>query len=298
LSGTRGERVSCPITTNHGTLQQSGRLFRSDEPTQRTLLVLIHGNSYDSSYWDAGTVNGENYSFTDYANSHGFDALAVDLMGVGSSDSPGGDLVRLDMACEGVARLSARAREVDAFEDGEPRRIVLVGHSLGMIVALRTQASRAVADAVVGQATGFFSDAGPAPLAPEVRARALAKEQVLLPGAERARLFYYAPSTDPSVVLHDNAELRRTMPRRLWLDALHARSHPEDIGLEALSVPVLVQLGEHDLVAPGRVVDTERRGWPAELELGFEVLADIGHCFNLHRTRTVGWRSVIDFASR
>lgn len=59
------------------------------------LLLLVHGNSYSSTYWSAfrepsviAGLSYENYSWPDFAAHRGFHVLSIDRLGGGQSDTP------------------------------------------------------------------------------------------------------------------------------------------------------------------------------------------------------------------
>ncbi|RYE38279.1 MAG: hypothetical protein EOP24_47370 [Hyphomicrobiales bacterium] len=81
----KAQRFAFPVEID-GALGNSfaGYFYPSGGDRRGILQVLIHGNSYDHRYWDAGIIKGRDYSYVRYMTAQGFDLLAVDLPGVGA----------------------------------------------------------------------------------------------------------------------------------------------------------------------------------------------------------------------
>lgn len=257
--------------------------------------VLIHGNTYDHRYWDAGVINGQNYSYCNYMAERGYDILAIDLPGSGQSSKPHGDSVDLESVSTAIDKAVESMRGHDGPLRGAAGKVALVGHSLGAVVAVDIQTRSQCADFVVVTGTGFGPTGGTATFGPGVREEAMRNDYIALPPSERARVFYHPPTADPEVVQFDNRILRGQMPRRLWMDALAARQRNSVSGVPDLECPVYVQLGEFDPVLPGSLAGAERLAYGADAEVAVSRLEDIGHCFNLHRNREIGWHEIDRF---
>jgi pimeloyl-ACP methyl ester carboxylesterase len=103
--------------------------------TAGTLLVLVHGITYDRNYWDIPDPTGhtDRYSFVAAALKAKFSTLSVDRIGAGSSSHPLSALVTIDSNAYTVHQL------IQAVRSGGIRRtggrlfdtVVLVGHSYG-----------------------------------------------------------------------------------------------------------------------------------------------------------------------
>jgi pimeloyl-ACP methyl ester carboxylesterase len=96
----------------------------------RPCLVFLHGAQQDHSVW---TLQSR------YLAHHGFGVLALDLPGHGRSDGP-----VLDSVEEMGARIAQALREL------ELQRLVLIGHSMGSLIAL--EVARQLTERVVGVA--------------------------------------------------------------------------------------------------------------------------------------------------
>lgn len=185
----------------------------------RAVQVLVHGITYDSSYWnlpDPRRTGGEKYSWEAAATKAGYATVAVDRIGSGASSRP--PSLRVDMGANvraiedvvralrsghiAVPRLRSKGVKPHAF-----RRIVLVGHSGGSVVSSVVASRYRSVDALImtgashhlrqiNTALSVGTSLTPAALDPR-----FAKETIpdlgyltLIPG--RYRSLYYAPSTD------------------------------------------------------------------------------------------------------
>src|SRR5258706_486707 len=100
-----------------------------------TLLVLVHGITYDRNYWDFPDPTGHThrYSFVPAALKAKYSTLSIRRIGAGSSSHPLSALVTIDSNAYTVHQL------IQAVRSGGIRRtggrlfdtVVLVGHSYG-----------------------------------------------------------------------------------------------------------------------------------------------------------------------
>lgn len=255
------------------------------------LQVLIHGNSYDHRYWDAGSVGGLDYSYIDHMVGRGYDVLAVDLPGTHPDRRPSADGIGFEHLGKAVSRATTSARD----EIDDRTQVALIGHSLGTILAIYTQAWWPVAQAVVGTGVGFSSSLHPSPYGSGVREKLLLEPYAEWPAGLRRRSFYYEPNADPAMIEYDEAVLKTALPRRVWADSIAIRNDPERGGLSRVTCPVLIQLGEFDPVLRGEFAESERAFWPSGRLVKVEQLDGVGHCFNLHRHPQHGWDRIDDF---
>lgn len=111
------------------------------------LLVALHGGTYTSAYF--AVAGGEQGSFLDVATRNGFDVLTVDRPGYGQSDplpESENTFVRQAELLDGAIS--------QALGDATDRAVVLVGHSIGGMIALEI-AARTPAWLVGVTATGM-----------------------------------------------------------------------------------------------------------------------------------------------
>lgn len=112
----------------------------------KVLQVLVHGGSYDHTYWNFPGFN-KRYSYSDYMNRAGYATLAIDQLGVGKSTHPPSTEVTYSASTKAVAQVVA---SVKAGSLGKSySQVVLVGHSIGSLLSLGAQASYGSADGVL-----------------------------------------------------------------------------------------------------------------------------------------------------
>lgn len=105
-----------------------------------TLQILVHGASYNKTYWSGLKVppdsfNGTTYSWVDYATSQGYHTLSIDRLCNGNSSHPdGADICQAPTQAAVIHDLVQRARNGSVSPASSSPRftsIVYVGHSLG-----------------------------------------------------------------------------------------------------------------------------------------------------------------------
>ena len=67
------QKLEFPVEIDGATDSKFAGYFYPARGERRGVLqVLVHGVSYDHRYWDAGTVNGQDYSYARYMAAQGF----------------------------------------------------------------------------------------------------------------------------------------------------------------------------------------------------------------------------------
>lgn len=99
----------------------------------RSLQILVHGHTYNRSYWDA-PYEPDTYSYVRHANEAGYATLAVDRLGDGESWRPVSALTTYDNQVDTVHAFVVAARE-GAFGHAFDT-ITLVGHSYGSVTIM------------------------------------------------------------------------------------------------------------------------------------------------------------------
>ncbi|MCH6470745.1 alpha/beta hydrolase [Sinomonas terrae] len=259
----------------------------------RVLQVLVHGVSYDHRYWNADTINGEDYSYAAYMTAQGFDILAIDLPGVGASDKPNGHDISLHAVGSAISGMVALLKEHDAIPGFTFDHVSLIGHSMGASISVYSQARWPSADSVVVTATGFYPGRPKSAWAPGAREKLLSDPYPIVQPEARLK-FYYRPQADPEVISYDNDLLRCPTPSGLWADCIPLQDDP-NAGFAELKCPVLIQLGEHDPILPAKFAEDERSLYSSSSRVSMEPLADIGHSFNLHLNREKSWEGISQF---
>jgi pimeloyl-ACP methyl ester carboxylesterase len=233
--------------------------------------LLIHGATYNHSYWDFGTVDGIRYSYARRVAAAGDATFAVDQLGAGQSSKPP------SAALTNLAEAYVDHRIVQGLRDGSLTgsrfaTVIVVGHSLGSLTVWQEAIAFHDVDGVVitGMAHHFtlagqqdsaadFHPAGSDPkFASEPWAVADPGYVTTVPGT-RAGFFYDARYADPRVIAADDNEIPFTSEtfRSERGKDVASRGASDGVALiystatRAIGVPVLVVLGSEDAVVCG-----------------------------------------------
>jgi pimeloyl-ACP methyl ester carboxylesterase len=280
------ERREFPVRLSDGqTYTVVGYLYYQGSLKNRPVQILTHGITYNHGYWDLPEINGEEYSYARYMARQHYAVLALDLPGAGESDKPDGDFVNL---AESASALHQVARQLRAnAEKNTFETLVYVGHSNGALISTVAQAQYGDAQALV--MTGWLNTAHEVPVDPNVLLGFLEQgPYIRFPGEMRGALFYDATHADPAVIAYDN-QTADAVTRGQYLDLLTALGSPESIPVGGIRVPLLVQLGENDLVASAAYAANEAKAYPHSPFVWVDTLPNTGHVVNGHTTRMRSW---------
>jgi len=288
LYRTQSQVMACLIQVNMG---------------RKPVQTLIPGLTYNHRYWDGPTINNRNYSYARFMANNGFVVLALDLLGSGKSSVPDGDVLTLTESSFTIAQVlfslqSGRNQLGRSFG-----KVIVVGHSLGAILSVYTLGRFPhAADALVVTAWAF---APHVVLMPDIVLAALEKPYIQLPPEIRTQAFFFPSKTDPRVIRFDNRVLADQTPRGIFSQGLPllqamARGNADDVEFikvfsrsNQIRVPVLIQLGEFDVLAPASLADQEAGFYPRAPKVKVQTLNNIGHSFNLHVNRLKSWKRVV-----
>jgi pimeloyl-ACP methyl ester carboxylesterase len=295
------DRLEFPVTLPDGSHQTIvGYLYYQGSYRNRPLQVLVHGATYNHSYWDFPSVNGEAYSYARYMASaeRKYAVLAVDQLAAGESSHPPDGLgITLLETATALKQVIDRMRSGDNPLGYGFSRIVLVGHSAGSVNATFVQAQWHSADALVLTAarhtTSLPFSPGVAAVLPFVPLLA-SLPYFQLPPDLRAELFYYGPGADPAVVAADNATADFWTGGQVlstFAAFLYPVAAPEIDGVSHVSGPVLIQLGEFDALFPAGDASAEAALWSSTTPT-IQAIAGVGHDFNLHSNRAQSWAGI------
>lgn len=264
-----------------------------------TVQLLIHGATYNHSYWDFGTIDGISYSYARDLAAAGFPTFAVDEIGAGqSSHPPSSDLtvqVEAYVAHEIVQDLLHGAIGGTTFG-----KVLEVAHSVGSITAWVEAATyHDVAGAIITGAahdTTVFSgtavaDTYPAIDDPKFADSALDPGYLTTQPGTRGTLFYNSADSDPNAVALDEAT-KDVIAATMFATALPLA---ESTLTQQIDVPVLVMLGGDDKLncgletdgaayscSSGQEVASEEAPWYSEAaQLRACVIPESGHDINL-----------------
>ena len=272
-----------------------GRLCTKTPLPGRTVQVLLHGGSYNHTYWD-WPYRPETYSYVGAATSAGYATLDLDRLGYGYSDHPNPALITYDSDAW-VAHQVIRDLRTGAL--GLPfRKVVLVGHSYGSIAALIEAGRYRDVDGLIlsglshypnfVKAASILASFYPVELDPKFRGKDYPPGYTTSLSGTRGADFYYPPGSDPKVVA---------------LDEKHKDVIPvgEDLTIpeflnpwfsKRVVVPVLDVIGDFDNAfcggprcsAPGSAVHGEGAYYPSAPCFKLYFQPDSGHDNNLHRS--------------
>lgn len=268
-----------------------------------TLQVTISGATYNHKYWDAPSINNADYSYARYMVGQCYSVLTLDRLGTGESSKPAGDFINLAREADSIAQIVSSLRTNRNPIHRKFKRIVLVGHSFGSMLAVYTLGEYGnVADALV--ATAWVHVPGTVPLTPEYVGQLLQSEHIPVAPEVRSLLFYYPNAADPAVIANDNATLSDTLPRGYFLDGINiftARAVGDIAQIKVLSkvdqvnVPTFVQLGDFDVLFPSSIAATEASFYSNAPSVTVDNLTNIGHGFNLHTNHQEGWQHILSW---
>jgi pimeloyl-ACP methyl ester carboxylesterase len=284
------ERREFPVTLSDGhTYTVVGYLYYQGSLKHRPVQILTHGITYNHTYWDLPELNGQEYSYARYMARRHYAVLALDLPGAGESDKPHGDFINLAESVSALHQVATRLRataEKNTFET-----LIYVGHSNGALISNIAQALYGDAQAVVN--TGWLNTFHTLPVGAELILPLLEQGPYIhIPGEMRGGLFYDAAHADPAVIAYDNEVLSDAVTRGQFLDLLTMLAMPDLIPAEDIRVPVMVQLGDNDLVAPAAFAQNEALEYPRAPSVWVDSLTDTGHVFNGHLGKEVGWSHI------
>lgn len=173
----------------------------------RNVDVLVHGASYNRTYWDY-PLNYPNYSYVERTLQQGRATFAYDRLGAGDSSRPLSLLATVDADAYILHQVIVWLRD----HSGDFSKVNVIGHSFGSIVAIKNEASRHDADRLI--LTGLLHAAGTGlTLFPQYTTSAALDPQFAGQGydpgylttAPGGREIFYGATADPAVVAYDEA---------------------------------------------------------------------------------------------
>jgi pimeloyl-ACP methyl ester carboxylesterase len=315
-SGAQCRDYYFPVTitaAERTTYRVFGRLCARGSPEGRTIQVLLHGGTYNHTYWD-WPLDPARYSYVEAATNAGFATLALDRLGYGHSDHPPSWMIDYDVNAWIVHQV---VRQLRAGALGSPfERVMLVGHSVGGFTTF-TAAGRYPDDVdgiIVSGASHVLNWPGIMPAAaafhPVEQDPKYEDGQSVPHGAgylttrpgRRCEALYYGPGVDPAVCALDE-DLKDTIAFGEMATFGYAaqRRDPSD----RIVAPTLVVLGDHDQLMCDRTCSDprssssrERGYYPKAACYEQYVQPESGHMNNLHRRAPDWYRVALDWAAR
>lgn len=273
----------------------------------RQVDVLVHGGSYNRSYWNWPQGDGK-YSYVRRALADGRATFAYDRLGVGESSRPPSTRVSVGTDAYVLHQLVRGLR-------ADYPTINVVTHSIGGLVGIEEAARFGDIDRLVvtgmlhGTGVGIgglrtFTNFYPAMLDPVVSADTADVGWVTtLPGT-RDDVFFHPPAADPAVIAYDEAHKDVTTELTLATSALVNKLPPALNSTSRVRVPVLVMVGEHDALFCGLLLDcrdrqavqqSEAAFYPRAASLTILTVPDTGHNLALHRSSNITHSTVSEW---
>jgi pimeloyl-ACP methyl ester carboxylesterase len=221
------------------------------DPTPATVQLLVHGGTYNRTYWDF-PYQPEHYSYVRAATAAGYATLAIDRVGYGQSTRPPGALLT-GLAHAGIVHQIVGKLRRGAIGGVAFPKVVLVGHSLGSATSVLESSTyhdvqgvvltgfthHIAADALLAAFTQYTH---PALLDPQFAGLLDPVYLTTVPG-KREVMFYAPGDHDPALIARD--EETKDLVSSTELGDFLALGFTAPTTL-AITVPVLVAVGGED----------------------------------------------------
>lgn len=288
--------VHIPVTISDGSSGSiAGRLCTPVGAT--SVQLLLHGITFGQYYWDL-PFQPENYSYVTAANRAGYATLSIDRLGVGGSYHPFSGLVTLEN------NASTAHQVIQALRSGRVggrafKKVVLVGHSFGSVVAFLTVGRYQETDAlvvtgashqpnVINAATRIQT--GPAAQDPKFAGSGLDIGYLTTKPGTRG-VFYNTQNTDPAVIILDE-QLKQTETVEEGITALPELllNHSRNINIPVFAVNATDEpfycngLLTADCSSAAALVGSERPFYGPRATLEALVVPNAGHAVTLARS--------------
>jgi pimeloyl-ACP methyl ester carboxylesterase len=290
-------------TTTTGTYDIAATYCAPKDHSPDQVQLLVHGATATKEYWTGGAWNGSDiYSWTKYANDHGFATLAVDRLGNGLSARP--DPLQEVQLTVDVEILNIIAEKIKNGEvTGTPSKVILVGHSRGSSVAAMLAAKypdsidKLVLTGYTANSSNFAAGAAssqykPAKDVDPARFGTLPEGYLTESVESGIASFCYAGDYDPEMPLLDFAT-KGTI-------AVGEVLGPGAVPAPNYHGPVFILTGDKDkpfcgtnLTAPCEpIIKATTSGFPNARNFGYFMPKNTGHCLNFHRSANQSFEAV------
>lgn len=306
--GQTCHEADVPVTTSTVTGAIHGRLCLPAGPAPNTVLVLVPGATYNSSYWDFPTAP-EIYSFAKAMTNAGYATFSLDRLGTGRSTRPLSVQVTALIEAQAVHGVIKALRAGDVA-DTSFDEVVIGGHSLGSGIAIIEAATYHDVDALLVTGLSHMVNIVNTFLLFSVYTHSVALDSrfpdhdpgyfTTVPGM-RTKAFHSPDTVDPRVAATDEA-LR---------DTASYSEVPDFVALGVVTpysalirVPVLIAIGERDPYFCGLLLPVcsqvalavrEKAYYPSAPSLHTYVLPTAGHSINLNPDTALVHAAVIDW---
>ncbi len=290
--------VDVPVMLNETSpASVHGVLCMPASETPDVVHVLVHGGTYNGSYWDFG-YEPATYSYAQSADH--FAAFTYDRIGYGTSSRPASNQIT------GTAQTDVLHQLVQGLRSGTIgghrfAKVVLIGHSLGSGLALMEASTYGDVDGVVltgithhispdSMQDTYFNHLYPADDDPRFAGRGYDGGYLTTrPGARQ--LFYTESHTDPGALAADEATKDVVSSTEIFDIVSLAFTSPMS---RRISVPVLMVVGREDFLfcksagssdcsSSAALSAQEAPYWAPEARFQAVVVDGVGHDVTLHR---------------
>jgi pimeloyl-ACP methyl ester carboxylesterase len=294
------ETVSVPVAltpVSPNSLTIVGDLCWDGPSLPSTVALLVHGATYDRSYWEF-PYDPSTYSFVANVVSPTVATFAIDLIGAGQSSHPLSALVNLQTDAYVVHQV-VQALRAGTVATGHTFSYVLwVGHSYGSLIGQSEAATYNDVNALLLTGIGHGLAVGILPkLATSLEPASLDPSfSDLDPGylttdpGTREELFYDSETANPGVVAEDEATKQPASASELPGFSELITPYPTD----AIQVPVAIVDGQDDNLFCGAGADncasaatllaSESTEYSTQACLEAAVIPNTGHDVNLSTT--------------
>ncbi|MFE5707685.1 alpha/beta hydrolase [Rhodococcus koreensis] len=214
-------------------LQLSGRIARPCTDS-RGLVLALHGGTYDSGYYDLGPD-----SLLELGAFLGYTVVALDRPGYGRTTDCDREFLSFSAQTQILAATVDKVADDLALTD----RVVLVGHSIGGMLALRVASETTTAlQGVEVSGMGSLWQPGLREMWASMISDA---PDLVLPAQDHAHVMFGPADTYADAQVERNAQLLRPLPTPELVDAVQWSTALPSAAAK-ITVPVSLTLAEHD----------------------------------------------------
>ena len=277
----------------------------------RTLQVLLHGGTYNHTYWDTA-YKPQLYSYVDAMTKAGYATFMLDRIGYGESDHPVPELITIQTNAFMVHQVvqALRSGTIEGIRFG---KVILVGHSMGTATAWEEASRYNDVDGVIN--TGLlhnsdvnfiaraFSNLYPASSDPQFQTQGLPPGYLTTQPGTRDELFYYPSNADPQVIASDETTKDTLTDGELETIGPSAYS----LASRSITVPVFSLIGEYDNVSCGGTINChdptavytyEAQYYAPQACFELAVVPNTGHSLNLHLSADTTYQRIQTWLQR